>query len=147
MKTYLVPSLRLFEVMNKADSDIQPKFLYKQSILEGEKVTLYIGGEDFIINVPKDDNYDAMYVYSWNHKDPVIEEYTILLGTMDKTFQKEYRIFQMECMLYLIIYARLLRINIIEFLMDLPDFSLYSQVDSIAIFLLNMIYMEPMRIL
>ena len=80
MKTYIVPSLSLFEVMNKADSGIQPKFLYKQSILEGEKVTLYIGGEDFIINVPKDDNYDTMYVYSWNHKDPVIEEYTILLG-------------------------------------------------------------------
>ena len=81
MKTYLVPSLlRLFEVMNKADSGIQPKFLYKQSILEGEKVTLCIGGEDFIINVPEDDNYDAMYVYSWNHKDPVREEYTILLS-------------------------------------------------------------------
>lgn len=82
MKTYLVLSLpRLFEViMNKADSCIQPRFLYKQSIVEGEKVTLYIGGEDFIINVPEDDNYDAMYVYSWNHKDPVREEYTILLS-------------------------------------------------------------------
>lgn len=80
MKTYIVPSLSLFKIMNKLGSDIQPEFLYKQNILEGETTTLYIGGEDFIINVPEDDNYDTMYVYSWNHKDPTREIYTILLN-------------------------------------------------------------------
>lgn len=81
MKTYLVTSLPLFlsKIQNIIVSDMQPKFLYDKRILEGEKVTLYIGVEGFIINVPKDDNYDTMHVYSWYHKDPTREIYTILL--------------------------------------------------------------------
>lgn len=102
MKTYVVPSLLLFKVINTINHCPQPKLEYKRKISKGETVIVNLGGNEFNVNVPKDDNYDFMYVYSWNNDSPIREAYTITLNN-GIILGKEYHFLKTECISYLII--------------------------------------------